>query len=242
MAGTAWTPPRLALNFKSVSFKTTWVEFPDVEATRKRLGVPPSRKFPDGSDFYTLPVFFDAAAQQHVGDSFDIALYLDVRWPDGSRLVSAGTAGVLKAWNDRVDALFSRFVKLCAHGIMPLNPDNAEASRRIFVGRGQSMQPWAGGPLLTWDDCTVRGDARSAMLADFQAALGELDAYYAYAGGAGPFLAEDQPTYSDLIVGGWLGYVYETLPPGELADLETWHHGCWAKVWKALARYADCTH
>ncbi|KAM4054327.1 hypothetical protein HRG_005213 [Hirsutella rhossiliensis] len=230
---------RLALNFKSASYSTAWVELPDVASTRTALGVPPSRKFPDGSDFHTLPLLHDKMTNQYVGDSFDIALYLDDKYPDGPRLIAQGMAGVTKAWNDRIDQLFTRFVKLCVDG-MPLNPDNADICRQTFASRGR---------LMGWDgDWTVKGDERGDMLAEFQAALGELEIYYSYtidmqrrAESSGPFLSGEQPTYADLIVGGWLGYVHETLPPAELAGFQTWHNGRWGRIWRALAKYADST-
>lgn len=207
-------------------------------STREALGVPASRKFPNGSDFHTLPILYDGATEQYVGDSFDMALYLDDKYPDGPRLIPHGTAGVIKAWNDRVDQLFSCSVRLFVHGT-PLNPDNADACRQIFVSRGQSFGPPDKGRMMKWDDLTVRGEQRTEMLAELEAALGELVAYYSYEG-RGPFLSGQQPTYADLIVGGWLGYAHETLPPGDLAQLQTWHDGRWGDMWRALAKYADC--
>lgn len=47
---------RLALSFKGVPFKTTWVDILDIADVRKRLGCAPVRTFDDGSDFYTLPM------------------------------------------------------------------------------------------------------------------------------------------------------------------------------------------
>lgn len=219
-----------------------------MESTRKALGVPPSRKFPDGSDFYTLPVVYDSATDQYIGDSWDIALYLDCKYPAGPRLVPQGMAGVTKAWNDRVDQLFTSFVRLLAHGT-PFNPENADTSRQILVSRGQSFFIRATGRQMTWDDCTAKGEERRQMLDDFRSALGELEQYYSFPeqhgtqcraqGGGGLFLAGDEPTYADLIVGGWLGYVHETLPPSELAEFQAWHNGRWTKIWLALAKYAD---
>jgi hypothetical protein len=47
---------RLALSFKRVPFKTTWVDILDISDVRKGLNCPPVRKFADGSDYYTLPM------------------------------------------------------------------------------------------------------------------------------------------------------------------------------------------
>ncbi|KAF8941926.1 hypothetical protein BGZ47_007039, partial [Haplosporangium gracile] len=67
---------RYALNFKKVPYSTSWVQLPDITKVRRALGVPASRKFADGTDFYTLPMLSDPTHGAIVGDSFDIAIYL----------------------------------------------------------------------------------------------------------------------------------------------------------------------
>ena len=44
---------RLALSFKGVPFKTTFVEIPDIPKVRKSLDCPATRKFGDGTN---LPI------------------------------------------------------------------------------------------------------------------------------------------------------------------------------------------
>ena len=76
------------------------------------------RKLPDDSDFYTLPMIHDAATDTYVGDSFDIAVYLDKQYPaSGAPLFPAGSIGVHRAFNAHVDALFTRHVVLCSGGL-----------------------------------------------------------------------------------------------------------------------------
>ncbi|KKY28033.1 putative glutathione s-transferase [Diplodia seriata] len=75
---------RLALNFKRVPHKTTWVPMPAIASVRQQLGVPPCRQFADGSDFHTLPVVVDPSTTPPtlLGDSFDIAAHLQQTYPD----------------------------------------------------------------------------------------------------------------------------------------------------------------
>ena len=123
------------LNVKAVPYQTEWVELPDVKATRMAHGVAPVRKHLDNSDFYTLPIIHDAATDTYVGDSFEIAVYLDQRYPQsGSRLFPPDSIGIHRVFNAHVDALFSRHVVLGADGI-PFNPETAEASKAEFVRR-----------------------------------------------------------------------------------------------------------
>lgn len=79
---------RLALSFKCAPFQTTWVDILDISNVREGLGSPATRKFDDGSDFYTLPMLQDLTSGKVVGDSFDIADYLEDKFPDSGGCLS----------------------------------------------------------------------------------------------------------------------------------------------------------
>jgi hypothetical protein len=68
---------RLTLSFKCVPFKTTWVDIIDIPEVRKGLNCPATRKLDDGSDYYTLPMLQDPASGKVLGDTFEIANYLE---------------------------------------------------------------------------------------------------------------------------------------------------------------------
>ncbi|CAD0042810.1 unnamed protein product [Aureobasidium pullulans] len=72
---------RLALNFKGVPYSTIWVPLPDVEKVRRSVKVPACRKFGDGSDYLYLSSQIPTPMRA-VGDSFDIAVYLQKTYPD----------------------------------------------------------------------------------------------------------------------------------------------------------------
>ncbi|PHH80935.1 hypothetical protein CDD82_1439 [Ophiocordyceps australis] len=227
---------RFALNFKSASYSTKWVELPDVTPTRKAFAIPVSRKLPNGEDFHTLPVLYDTVKKQYIGDSFDIAVYLDEKYPSEKRLIPVGCKGVTCAWNDRINELFSRFVGLGSEGL-PLNPAIADQCRQILVGRARVL---TNRPEMTWDDCLIRGEARVKMMADFKKALGDLEPYYASPDvSEGPFLNGKEVCYADMIVGGWLGMIYASFSKEDLDTLESWHNGRWGKIWNGLAAYGD---
>ncbi|RDA87030.1 hypothetical protein CP532_3218 [Ophiocordyceps camponoti-leonardi (nom. inval.)] len=230
------------MEVKSASYRTNWVELPDVTETRKALGVAAIRKFPDGSDFFTLPVLHDKSADRFVGDSFDIALYLDEKFPDGPRLIPAGMAGVTKMWNDQVDQLFTRFIQLIA-ATFPFNPENAEKTKKIFLERSllyRGITDEAEKKRYTWDDIDIKGQERTTMMADFKKALNDFEAYYNYANkGEGPFLNGKEPTYGDVIVGSWLGSYHQALPADDLSELKKWNDGRWTKIWQGLDRYTE---
>ncbi|KAF7590989.1 hypothetical protein BBP40_002183 [Aspergillus hancockii] len=215
---------RYALNFKGASYQTKWVELPEVTATRKALGVPPCRTFSDGSPFYTLPVIEDPSAGKKVGDSFDIALYLDKKYPDAPPLFPSTSIGLHASFNAHVDALFTRFVVLCFH-TMPFNPKTAEVSMKTFAAR-------AG--VKDWDELSIKGEARKIALHGFKSELGELAKIYSYT--EGPFLEGNTPSYADFIVGAWLQFAKASLPEWE--DLQNWHECQWGRLHLALEKYA----
>lgn len=75
---------RLALSFKGAPFRTKWVDILDIPETRQGLKCPVTRHLDDGSDFFTLPILHNPVSGQTIGDSFDIATYLDATFPASS--------------------------------------------------------------------------------------------------------------------------------------------------------------
>jgi glutathione S-transferase len=217
--------PRYALNYKGVQYKTEWVELTQVTSVRQKLNCPPVRFHGDGSPFYTLPVIQDPSTDKVIGDTFDIAVYLDKICPDGPPLFPPSSIGLHKAFNAQVDAIFSQFAGLCANN-MPFNPETAEQSKSEFLRRA--------GMTGRWEEILVLGEKRVKMVAEFKDKLGELAKFYL---SDGPFLEGQTLTYADIIVGGWLQFLKATIEEWE--DLLTWHDRRWRKIHEALAKYAE---
>lgn len=226
---------RYALNFKrlhnGLRYETSWTELTEVAKVRKSLGALPVRKHDvDGSDFYTLPVIVDHSKNRTVGDSFDIALYLDQAYPSRAGevvLFPPSTVALHRHFNVQVDKLFTNFVVLAVPGI-PFNPETAQASKAEFCRRAGRK---------SWDELDVQGDMREQLLKGFEAALGELAKLYVHRD-EGPFLEGAVPMYADLIVGGWLAMMSVTLPEWE--ELRGWHDGLYGQLHDALRIYAQC--
>lgn len=249
---------RLALSFKGVPFKTEWVDIVDIHDVRKGLACPATRKFDNGSDYYTLPMLQDPASGRVVGDSFDIANYLEDMFPDsGGRLFppdstrtgldyespqkdtaffapitpNLGSKNEAYArFNLHVDTTFSAHVVLVAQ-YMPFNPNTAEAAKALFIKRAH---------LNSWDDLSVQGEAREQLKAAFKVALTSLAQLF-MVHESGPYLEGKQANYADLIVGGWLNMLYSTMPQDEWKDFKTWHRGVFARLHDALQEnYFEC--
>ena len=241
---------RLALNFKDVPYSTTWVPLPDVKKVREGLKVPACRHFADGTDFFTLPVIEDPNSGALVGDSFDIAVYLNKTYPDSGAgdLFPPQTIDYtfdmpvlipLSPWdgkpfpeyakfNSHVDAAFSTFVQLTLQGF-PFDPATAEISKAEFGRR-------AGG--LRWEDFELVGEAREKTKAGLKEMLGGLAKPFLQ-DSSGPFMLGARASYADLIVGGWLRMFSRTLSQSEWDEVRGCHDGVFGRLHDALEVYAS---
>jgi glutathione S-transferase len=208
-----------------MDYRTSWTELTEITQIRRSLGAPPCRKHHlDKTDFYTLPVIVDHTreANQVVGDSFEIALYLDEAYPSSRQLFPDNIAASYREFNAQVDNVFATYVVLGAHTI-PLNPETAAKTRAEFCRRASRKD---------WEEFAVRGPQRTAMLNQFEMALGELAQLYAEKGSGVHLARGATPTYADFIVGGWLWMIKETLPEWDM--VRAWQDGLWGKLHDTL--------
>lgn len=240
-----------ALNFKAIDYSTTWVALPDVTKVRSNLNVPACRKFADGSDFFTLPIIDDPSTNEKVGDSFDIAVYLQKTYPDSGAgdlfppqtldytfshdpiLVPLSECNESEfpeyaKFNMNVDAAFSTHALLAAYGF-PFDPATAETTKAEFVRR-------AG--VSSWEDFKLVGEARGGAKESLRGMLGGLAKVF-QKDSSGPFVLGAKACYADFIVGAWLRMMRGTLPAGEWEELRGWHEGIFGQLHDALEVYAD---
>lgn len=225
---------------------------PDISKVRQGLGQPASRKFADGTDFYTLPVIQDAATNATVGDSFDIAVYLERTYPDSGdgdlfpaqtldyTFVSSyqipiplskredGGFPEYARFNTNVDAAFTTHVQLMVEGI-PLDPATIDQTKAEFVRR-------AG--VSCWDDFILTIEAREKLMESFQNTLGNLAKLF-LRNSDGPFILGQQISYADIIVGAWLRMAQVTLPKQEWQEVRRWHGGVFGQLHDSLDLYAE---
>lgn len=246
---------RLALNFKGLPYSTSWVPLPDVAKVRSSLKVPPCRKFADGTDFFTLPIIQDPATDSLVGDSFDIAVYLQNKYPNSGAgdlfppqkidYVFAQDPPILVPLSDcpesgfpeyakfnvNVDAAFSSHLQLTVQ-TFPFDPATAEISKAEFVRRAG-----ADASVTCWEDFAVVGEEREKVKDSFRNTLGGLAKLF-LRDTSGPFLLGTRASYADLIVGGWLRMMRATLPESDWEEMRSWHEGVFGRLHDALEVYA----
>ncbi|KAL1622316.1 hypothetical protein SLS56_008753 [Neofusicoccum ribis] len=243
---------RMALNFKGLPYTTTWVALPDIAKVRSSLKVLPCRKFADGTDFFTLPIIQDPATDSLVGDSFDIAVYLQKTYPDSGAgdlfppqtidyvfenkftllvpLSDCRDSGFPEyaRFNVNVDAAFSAHAQLTVGGF-PFNPATAEATKAEFVRRAS---------VTCWEDFALEGEAREKMKDSFRNMLVDLAKLFSK-DTSGPFLLGTRASYADFIVNGWLQMMRVTLPKSEWEEVRSWHEGVFGQLHDALEVYAE---
>ena len=243
---------RLALNFKKIPYKTTWVPLPNIAQVRASLNLPAGRKFADGSDFNTLPILEDRTKDSIIGDSFDIATYLHHTYPDSGAgtlfppqtldYAFTGAEALLiplseraesefpeyARFNSNVDAVFTAHTQLMAYGL-PFEPASAEETKTIFVKR-------AG--VSSWENFQIVGEKREQLKVAFCSALADLARLFCREP-SGPFILGRSASYADFIVGGWLHMMNATLPAEEWEEVKTWHGGTFGRLYDALEQYAE---
>ncbi|KAH7323155.1 hypothetical protein B0I35DRAFT_427204 [Stachybotrys elegans] len=213
---------RYALNFKGVQFATEWVAQLDIPATRKRLGLDPVRFLANGEPLHTLPVLQDVSNDKLVGDSFDIAVYLDEQYPDAPRLFHH-SLGLYAAFNAHINSIFTNGVILCTQGVS-FKPGTEAQCKAEFCRRAN---------VQAWEQLVVTGEARQGVLDAFKVALGDAAKYFRFS--EGPFLGGKAPDYADMIIGGWL--MFFSLTVAEWEDIRTWDNGLWGKLHDGLEPY-----
>ncbi|OGE52965.1 hypothetical protein PENARI_c009G06793 [Penicillium arizonense] len=245
---------RYALNFKKVPYKTTWVPLPDISKVRVPFNIPASRKFADGSPYHTLPIVSDPTTGRTIGDSFEIAVYLEEQYPSSGAgelfpaqdldfvfgrelelfapiaVADVGEDGAIPAYvrfNTNVDSAFTAHAQLMGGGL-PLDPARAQETKTEFEKR-------IGVP---WDAMVVKGEARGELMKSFEETLSGLASLYRK-DASGPFLLGTRATYADFIVGGWLRMCQGTLPGEEWDVIKGWYGGIFGKLHEALEVFAQ---
>jgi glutathione S-transferase len=194
----------------------------------------------------------DPNSGQVLGDSFDIAIYLDEAFPEPggtNRLFPADStrtgldyespykdsvffapittnAGSKHSdyarFNLHVDTTFS--ANMGGYGYyMPFNPPTADAVKALMAKRAH---------LRSWEDTKVPEEAKGPMKESFKAGLGSLAAFLARH--EGPYLEGREANYADIVVGGWLNMLFSIMPREDWEDLRRWHGGVFARLHDAL--------
>ena len=215
---------------KGIPYKTEWVEFPDIEPLCKKLGIPPTSKKADGSDFYTLPAIHDPSTGVYISDSVLIAEYLEKTYPDAPQVFPHHTlalqAAFTAAFANNLSALWNFIVPAASEKLSPRSQEYFRRTREKSFGKAL-------------EDITPKGEAAVAEWARFRDGLGNVDVWYAKNGGKGPFLLGETPSWGDIIVASYLKWTRAVWGDDseQWKDISSWNNGRWAAIIEGLKKY-----
>lgn len=217
---------RYTLNLKGLAYKTEWVEYPDIEALCKKIGAAPTGKWPDGTDYYSLPVIYDPSTKKVVSDSFAIARYLDETYPTTPTLVPAGTAALQTlflswAWDAIGLPTFALGAATLCKGLNPASQTYFREKRERQIGA--PLEALASAP----EEKLAALEGNLEKLKGFIEANGE---------GKTAFLGGDNVTFADIQVAAFLLTV-RLVVPETWAKISKFQGGKWAQLLERLSSY-----
>ena len=221
---------RYALNVKGLTFKTEWIEYPDIEGFCKERGIPAVNTRPDGSPFYTLPMIHDQSTNKYIVDSYRIAEYLDDQYPDTPTLLPKGTRALQAAFVSTVWAAGGpalNFIMPATHTILN------EASQGYFY-RNKGILA-----------LKLPEDKVDEQWKKFEAGMGVIDGWLQCNAEGQKFIAGDAITFADIALAAWVLWhkkVFNGNNQGrgeskEWERIEGWHGGRWAKLVANFEQY-----
>ncbi|KAJ7015781.1 hypothetical protein C8F04DRAFT_1171671 [Mycena alexandri] len=211
----AWSPntwkTRYALNFKGLSYRTEWIEYPDIEALCKKIGAPHTRNKPDGRPHYTLPVIHDLSTGSDL-------LLTSISLTHPSRR------------NCRRDAALALTpaIGLFVIPSVPriLNPASLEY---FHITRGALF-----GKKL--DEVIPTGDAYGPAWQKLKDSFGKIDSWIRANGEESTYIMGDTICYADLFIAAYVLW-FKLVLPEKWDEAKTWHEGRWEKLLENTAKY-----
>lgn len=230
-----WTPTYIAasyaLNFKGLPYKTVWVEFPDIEAVAKEIGAKAIYES-DGAPLYTLPMLFDHTANVAVTDSWNIAKYLDDKYPETDACLPRETVALQKAFQMTVESKLQWNVLL--YTVMQthsqMNPRSGEYWRRtrekMFGKKLEEVGPEG-------------SEARELAWKNILDLLSEVDLWMRDNEQGTVFVCGKEPTFADFVVGSHLTWMKRVLGAQSAGyqELMVVNDGRWALLVEGLNKW-----
>ncbi|KAJ7679203.1 hypothetical protein DFH06DRAFT_506831 [Mycena polygramma] len=226
-SGNTWKT-RYALNYKGIPYKTVWVEYSEIEVRSKEVGASPTRKKPDGSPNWTLPMIHDLSTGAVVADSTKIAEYLDATYPNTPRLMPLGTAGLFRSFEAAALALLAptlyQYVIPGTHDVL-FPPGQAALRRKREAMFGKKME-----------DIAPRGEEDVVEWGKVKDVFSTMNEWIRVSGEGSAYIMGDAPCYVDLWMAAYLQWVRQALPD-KWEDMKLWHGGRWSMLMSNFDNY-----
>ncbi|RDX53391.1 hypothetical protein OH76DRAFT_1399301 [Lentinus brumalis] len=216
---------RFSLNIKGIPYRTVWVEYPDIAALSKQIGVGPTSTNEDGSPLYTLPAIYDPNTRTAVADSVAIARYLDQTYPSsGPSLIPKETDALHMAFIQAFRDVF--FVNA---GQLVLPATCAQLNPRSEAYFRQTREEMYNAKL---EDLAPAGSEKRAQhWKGFEKALHTVKEWLGADGTEKVHVMGDRVSFADVVVASYLIWIKLVLGPEskEWADMMKWDGGYWER-------------
>ncbi|KAF7313991.1 GST N-terminal domain-containing protein [Mycena chlorophos] len=253
-----WAPNiqriRFILNYKRLRYQTVFVEFPDVEATLRSIGAPPSAMRSDGRPLYTLPVLVDPTrnpqAPHVLVNPNLIAEYLESAYP-AYPIFPAGTRALQTLFVHYIQEVF---VKPLLPILVPLSqqslPERSQShfrhhstSNTSHVRHGSTMgtpgPPSPSSAMQMLPPGPVREQAWRAVQEQFDFLAVILDKNANDGVGDGVVACGAEVSYADFALCSVLVWIQRMAANDGWARIRDWNGGRWARLWDRCRAYMD---
>ncbi|EIM81534.1 uncharacterized protein STEHIDRAFT_103989 [Stereum hirsutum FP-91666 SS1] len=242
---------RLALNMKGISYRTVWVDSPDIASHCISIGAEPtsySINPVDGTKTpkYTFPVIHDPATGALVSDSFKIARYLDNTYPSHvSSLVAksgfqlsrdlkfapAGTAALQMVFED----IWMAKIVMNVFPMLVVDIANSSATARAREDFREKREARFGVKLE--EMCPP--EARPVMWKKALEGFTQVGVWLDENGGEGQFVMGDKLSWADIIIGSWLLMMRRMWGERskEWQELMSFEGGRWKRFYEVIATW-----
>ncbi|EJD06827.1 uncharacterized protein FOMMEDRAFT_144709 [Fomitiporia mediterranea MF3/22] len=217
---------RLLLDYKRIPYQNVWIHFPDIEASAKSVGAPPTRINADGRPGYTIPFVTIASRDKPIialSDSAKIAKYVEEAYPDPEGKMLPAEMRVLYSIFSQYLAqniagpMFKFVLPGLLRALAPHSRDWLIQTRKSTLG-------------VTIDEMIPKDEkALTEAWRAFDAAFDELAAYLDKAG-EGNFRITGEVSYVEFELVSTLNLLKRTNPDEGWKRLEARNGGRWAKL------------
>jgi glutathione S-transferase len=223
-------PNRFILNYKSIPYRTEWVEYPDIEPLSKSLGIKPTGKKPDGTTpFYTLPAIHDPSTGTYLAESFLIAEYLEKTYPTPSIFPHE-----TKSLQHAFQTSFGEKLGFVRYFMLPtvLTKLGTQRSEEYFR---RTKELSLGRPLVI-----PVGVEKEEQWAKFRDVMSSIDECMAKTDAKGPFVMGDTVSWADFFLSAFLMYIKNIMGEDseEWKAVTLWNEGRWKNLLDALGDQA----
>jgi glutathione S-transferase len=229
-------PSRYALNIKGLTFKTGWIEAPDIKAFYEEHGIPCVNTRPDGSPYYTLPIIHDGSTNKFVADSYHIIAYLDDNYPNTPTLLPKGTHALQTAFEFAMRSAIAESNRI----IMPASCEILNEASRSYFYRTRNIE-----------GLKIPEDRMDEEWKRFEAGMGEIDKWFKKNGKEQKYVAGNTISYADIVLAARLLWIKKAYDGKRVLDRDTqgrreskeweyiqgWHGGRWAKLVAEFQQY-----